>query len=143
MGEIGEGAILEADGIIDLQTGYTGIILILLLFSQGSGLLLTGKKVLIEDAILVFGMLALPLSRSLANGFLKALFLVGQVLILIECLFGLLLELPWSRFHSGQLLSGPRFVLIEVVEEVEAISKVLSWNEIIISRVSASKFVLD
>lgn len=115
----------------------------MLLFSEGCGLFFTGKEVLIEDAVLVLGVLALSLSRSLANGFLMALFLIGQVLILVECLFGFLLELPWSRFHCGEFLSGSRFVLVEIVEEVEAVSEVLSWDEIIISRVPSCKFVLD
>lgn len=142
MGEIGEGTILQTNGIIDLQSWYARMILIVLLLRKGSGLFLTGKEVLIEDAVLVLGVLTLSLPRSLVNGLLVALFLAGKVVILVECLFGFLLELPGCRLHGRQLLSGSRFILVEIIEEVEAVSEVLSWDEVIISCASSCEFVL-
>lgn len=92
------------------------------LFNDRSGLFLTGEEVLIEYAVLVLGMLALSLPRPLIDGFFEALLLAGQVLILVKCLFGLLLELPGCRLHGGEFLIGSRFVLVEVIEEVETFS---------------------
>jgi hypothetical protein len=94
---------LETDGVIDLQTRDAGVVLVLLL-CYGSGFLLACEEVLIEDAVLVFGMLALPLPGSLADRLFMALLLAGHVLILIECLLSFLLELPWSVLHRGQFL---------------------------------------
>jgi hypothetical protein len=121
VGKGGEGFLLngKTDRIFYLLRNVGVVLVMLLLLRLRSGLLLSAVEVLVEDAVLLLLGQTRLLPQSLAevhDGLLR-LFFLRVWLVLVECLLGLLLELPGAGLDDWHLLAGSRLFLIEIVEE--------------------------
>jgi hypothetical protein len=129
------GSVLEADRVIDLVVVGDGGVVLLLVFGEGSGLLVAAEEVLVEDAVLpLLRMHALLLAGPL-YWLLGVVFLVRHLLVLVEGLLCLLFELPGPGLHGGQVLCGFGLIsIVEVVEEGECISNIFIGDVVIVGR---------